>query len=176
MRLFTAIPLPEETKQTVGELTRGRLPVPYINTSNLHITLNFFGDLSDPEVDKVRKIFDQTAKGFEKFSIEFDALVKSGDQIHLTLQPNDKLNTIQLVLEKAFLGGGFKFSDREYYPHVKLTNLHMDKVMNPERKLDDFPQEELKKLNFRAENIILYESKLLLHHPKHIPLIEFNLV
>lgn len=176
MRLFTAIPLPDETKQTVGEITRGRLPVPYINTDNLHITLNFFGELSDAEADKAKKIFDQTAKGFQQFKIEFDKLVKFRDQIHLTVQPNETLNTLQSVLQKAFTNAGFKFQDRPYYAHVKLTNLHFDKVMNPERTLESFPQEELNPLNFTAEKIVIFESKLLLHHPKHIPLIEINLV
>lgn len=176
MRLFTAIPLPDEIKTAVGELTRGRLPVPYINTSNLHITLNFFGELSDSEVDKVKKIFEQTAIGFEKFTVEFDKLVKMGGQIHLTLVENDNIKTLQAVLEKSFVAGGLKFQDRPYYGHVKLTNLHMDKVIHAERKLDDFTHDELKHLNFKAEKIILYESKLLLHHVKHIPLIEFNLV
>ncbi|HEX9503366.1 MAG TPA: 2'-5' RNA ligase family protein [Patescibacteria group bacterium] len=176
MRLFTAIPLSSEAKTAVDVITRGRLPVPYINTTNLHITLNFFGELTDAEANKVRIIFELTVKGLEKFSVEFDKLVKFRDQIHLTIVPNDKLNSLQTVLQKAFEAGGFKFQEREYYAHVKLTNLHMDKVMNPERKLDNFPQEELKQLNFVAEKVILYEAKLLLHHARHIPLLELNLV
>jgi 2'-5' RNA ligase len=176
MRLFTAVPLPDEIKQAIGELTRGRLPVPYINTTNLHITLNFFDELSDAEVDKVKKVFDMNAKGFEKFYIEFDKIVKVREQIHLTLIENPRLNALQSVLEKAFIGAGFKFQQRPFYAHVKLTNLHMDKVMNPGRSLDTFPQDELKKLNFEAEKITLFESKLLLHHAKHIPLIELNLL
>jgi 2'-5' RNA ligase len=176
MRLFTAIPLPDEIKQAVGELTRGRLPVPYISTTSLHITLNFFGELSDSEVDKVKKVFDMTAKGLEKFPIQFDKLLKVREQIHLTVIENERLKTIQSLLQKAFEKEKFTFQNRPYYAHVKLTNLHMDKVMHSERKLDDFPQDELKKLNFTAEKIVLYESKLLLHHAKHISLIEFDLV
>ena len=176
MRLFTGIPLPDEKKEIVGAITRGRLPVPYINTSKLHITLNFFGELIDAEADKVKITFNQTAKGYEKFDVEFDKLVKFRDQIHLTILPNEKLSTLQTILQKAFEGAGFKFQDRPYYPHVKLTNLHMDKVMNPERKLDYFPHDELKQLNFTAEKVVLYESQLLLHHPRHISLIEFDLI
>ena len=176
MRLFTAIPLTEESKKLVTEITRGRLPVPYINTTNLHITLNFFGELDDAQVDKVKKIFDSFAKGQERFLIEFDQLVKSNDQIHLTIKANPRLTQLRNLLHKQFELQGLKLDSRAYYPHVKLTNLHFDKVMNPERTLDNFPHEELQKLNFTAEQIILYESKLLLHHPKHIPIIELSLV
>ncbi|MBX4186685.1 MAG: RNA 2',3'-cyclic phosphodiesterase [Candidatus Doudnabacteria bacterium] len=190
MRLFTAIPLPDDIKQTAGEITRGRLPVPYVNTGNLHVTLNFFGELTDAEADKAKKVFADTSKGFEKFSVEFDQLVKFNDQIHLTILPNERLSLLQSILEKAFerlsllqsilekafLAAGFKFQDRPYYPHVKLTNLHMDKVMNQERKLDNFPHEELKQLNFEADKVAIFETKLLLHHPKHIPLVEIKLL
>lgn len=176
MRLFTAIPLPDHIKQAVGEITRGRLPVPYINITNLHITMNFFGELTDAEVDKIKRVFDQHVKGFEKFQVEFDQLIKTTDQIHLTIKPNEKLAQLQQILEKAFTAAGFAFKDQRYYPHVKLTNLHMDKVMNKERKLDNFPHEELKILDFEATKVTLYESQLLLHHPRHIPLVELDLI
>jgi hypothetical protein len=51
----------------------------------------------------------------------------------------------------------------------------MDKVMNPERKLENFPKEELKQLSFVASKAVLYESKLLLHHSHHNPLMILDL-
>ena len=58
MRLFTAIPFPEEIKTKVSQLMRGRLPVPDINTANLHITLNFFGELETSEEDRLKRSVD----------------------------------------------------------------------------------------------------------------------
>lgn len=175
MRLFTAIPLPQKTKEEVAEITRGRLPIPYINTTNLHITLNFFGELSDAEVKKVKNIFASIAQHQNAFEVEFEGIVKHRQQIHLTIKPNQMLSALQSKFEKEFESQGFHFQDRAYYPHVNLGNLHMDKVMNSERRIENFPKEELTKLNFRAQKIILYESKLLLHHPKHIPVAEQEL-
>src|SRR5260370_31537712 len=102
MRLFTAIPLPLDVKNSVGEIIRGKLPVPYINRTNLHITLNFFGELSDAEVDKVKKVFEQSAKNLEKFKVEFNKLEKFRDQIHLSVKPSPELSAIRSLLQKQF--------------------------------------------------------------------------
>ena len=168
MRIFTAISLPKQIKDSVSGLTRGRLPIPYINTTNLHMTLNFFGELSDAEVEKAKNGFLRIANGLKGFAVEFEAVKKFHQQIHLAVKSSQQLIELQEKLEKEFEYLGFRFQDRKFYPHVKLGNLHMDNVMNRQRKLENFPNEELKKINFYADQIALYESKLLLHHPKYI--------
>lgn len=175
MRFFTAIPLPEEIKDKVRVITANRLPVPYINIGNLHITLNFFGELPERDLDKIKFILPAIVKNNRSFNLEFEKLVKFRNQLHLTLKDNKKLFDLQRALEKEFIKNGFGFQNREYYPHVKLTNLHMDKVIHPERKITRFPQEVLQVLNFKAESVVLYESKLLLHHPRHTVIAESKL-
>ena len=174
MRIFTAIPLPKELKDEIEEISRGKLPVPYINTSNLHITLNFFGELTDSEVETVKSSLSKILAGQKKFRIEFLSLEKFHQQIHLKVKPSPELLSLQSQMKKEFEKLGFEMEHRNYYPHVKLANLHVDKVMNPQRKLENFPQEGISKLSFEAEKVILYESKLLLHHAKHIPLAEVS--
>jgi len=175
MRIFTAISLPKEIKDRATQIFQGRLPVPYINTTNLHITLNFFGELIDDEQKKVKEIFSQAVIEAKPFEIQFDKLVKFHQQIHMTLKPNPALGKLQSQLEVLFHDSGFLFQDRIYYPHVKLSNLHMDKVMFKDRKIEDFPNEELRQLSFMADRVVLYESKLLLHHAHHTQLIEITL-
>lgn len=176
MRIFTGIPLPAQTKDQITEITRGRLPIPYVSTLNLHITLNFFGELTDSETDTIKSNFLKIVRGQKKFRIEFLALEKFHQQIHLKVKESLELTALQERLQKAFSKLGFLFEDRKYYPHVKLANLHMDKVMNPQRKLENFPQQEIGKLNFTADKITLYSSKLLLHHSKHTPIMEVELL
>ena len=177
MRLFTAIPVPDEVKQKVTDLARGRLPIPYINTTNLHITLNFLGELTDDECKKVFEIFPQlVGDGRKKISIVFDKIVNFRQQIHITLKENSDLTKLQNDLERGFRQIGFYFKDREYYPHVKLGNMHLDNVMNRQRKLINFPNELLMQLDFMADKAALFESKLLLHHAHHRPLIEVKLI
>jgi hypothetical protein len=51
----------------------------------------------------------------------------------------------------------------------------MDKLMHTERKTENFPNELLQQLNFTAKHVIFFESKLLMHHAKHIPILEKEL-
>lgn len=178
MRIFTAIPLPEQVKNNLVALTRGKLPVPYLNLTNAHITLNFLGELTDDEVQKVVNAFPALVGDSRgKIHIGFDKVTAFlGRQIHLTLKPNEELRQLQSDLESGFRKIGFYFKDRTYYPHVKLANMHLDNVMNRDRKLDNFPNEELAVLNFDAEITAIYESKLLLHHAHHKSLAEVKLV
>jgi RNA 2',3'-cyclic 3'-phosphodiesterase len=175
MRIFTAIPLTKEVKERFTQIAQGKLPVPYVNVTHLHITLNFLGELDTDQVKLVIENWDKNLPVVNKFRIEFDKLVKFHQQIHMTVKDNPALKTLQSSLEKCFIELGFRIHEREYYPHVKLSNLHMDKVMNKHRKIEDFPNQELSELSFDADRIVLYESKLLLHHPHHIELAEYAL-
>ena len=172
MRLFTAITLPKEIKDKTSEIMRGRLPVPYINTTNLHITLNFIGEVESEKVKNLINNFPIFLAQQKPFKIEFDKLQKFRQQIHITLKPNFQLEKLQSLLEEKLRLNGLKLEERSYYPHVTLANLHFDHVLNPQRKLELFPNKELEKLNFLANVITLYESKLLLHHAHHESLIE----
>jgi 2'-5' RNA ligase len=177
MRIFTGIPFPDNIKSQARSFFAGRLPVPYVNTSNLHITLNFFGELDTDQVARVKHIFTEVCTDKKSFDIVFDKVVAHHNrQIHLTLRENPSLKSLQRELEESFIKEGFKFQSRAYYPHAKIANMHLDNVMNRDRRLENFPNEELSQLNFTAKKIVLYESKLLLHHPKHIPLLEQKLM
>jgi 2'-5' RNA ligase len=176
MRIFTAIPFPENIKILAGELTKGKLPVNYVNTQNLHITLNFFGELETGQVTKLQDEFEGILQGEKAFLIEFDRMVKFHNQIHMTLKPNTALSKLQSKLKNYFQAQGYDLNDRAFYPHVKIANMHMDKVMNMNRKIQNFPNEILSQLNFTAERVVLYESRLLLHHAHHYPLVEVKFV
>ncbi|MBI3952374.1 MAG: RNA 2',3'-cyclic phosphodiesterase [Candidatus Doudnabacteria bacterium] len=179
MRVFSAIPFPENIKSLTGRLLQGKLPVNYVNTDNLHITLNFFGELETDQVARLKDLFQQILKEEKSFPVEFDKLAKFHSQIHMTLKPNEALKNLQDKMKKAFSAIGGSASggqDREYYPHVKIANMHFDKVMNMNRKIENFPNNELSQLNFKAEKVVLYESKLLLHHAHHYPLVKVKLL
>jgi 2'-5' RNA ligase len=177
MRIFTAIPIPNEVKNKLVAMTRGKLPVSYLNTINLHITLNFLGDLTQDELHQALGVFEEAVGvARPKINIVFDKLTKFGQQIHLTLQLNPALADLQKDLESALKGAGLRFQDREYYPHVKLANMHIDNTLYRDRKIENFPMPELQELNFIAGKISLYESKLLLHHAHHASLKDIDLI
>jgi RNA 2',3'-cyclic 3'-phosphodiesterase len=175
MRIFTAIALPQKTKALVAEVMRGRLPVSYVNTTNLHMTLNFLGELSDDKIEKAKDVFLKATADQKGFFVEFDKVQKFRSQIHITVRMSPDLKVLQEKMATEFVASGFSLENREYYPHVKLANLHYDQVLNPGRKLEMFPNSELSKLNFQADKVALFSSKLLLHHAHHEIIMESKL-
>src|SRR4051812_37376616 len=121
MRIFTSIPIPNEVKNKLVEIARGRLPIPYINVTNLHITLNFLGDLFTDDSKKAIEAFPKIAgENRRKFEVEFEKIVNFRQQIHLTVKNSPELYRLQQDLEAGFKAIGLHFQDRNYYPHVTL--------------------------------------------------------
>jgi 2'-5' RNA ligase len=170
MRLFTAIIIPTEVKNKLTEVVRGKLPISYINTANLHVTLNFLGEIDQKKIETIKNVLNNTQS--HPIKIEFDQVKKVNRQIHLAVKKTGELMELQSSLETKLKDLGFHFQDRSYYPHVKLANLHMDNIMFPDRKLENFPNHELQVLNFTAYKITLFESELLPRHAKHTILAE----
>src|SRR3989344_1511553 len=124
MRLFSAVPLPTEVKDRIRDVTRNRLPVPYVNVTNAHVTLNFFGELDTDDTKRLVEIFPKFFSAQKKFDIVFDKIVKFHHQLHITVVPNPELKQLHGQMESFFESHGFKQPDREYYPHVKIATLH----------------------------------------------------
>lgn len=175
MKIFTAIALPQEVKDKFTEISRGQLPFPYVSTDNFNITLNFLGELDTDQVAQVTKIWSQLPP-FKKLKIEFDKLVKFQYQVHMTLKPNPELENLQMHLRKEFERLGFTFTYPRYYAHMIIGNMHMDNIMYRDRKIEKFRNQELAQLTFIADKIVMFESKLLLHHKHHVPISEAALV
>lgn len=175
MRLFTAIAFPEDRKSAAGDFFRGRLPVAYVNTANLHVTLNFLGEIEDEKLGLVKRICREAVQGNRRFALEFAGVVKFHQQLHMTIKPNKDLERLQFHLENYLRQAGFIFLERAYYPHVKLANMHMDKVMNHKHRIENLTPEDLSPLNFFAEEVSLFESKLLMHHAHHTALEGYKL-
>lgn len=175
MRLFTAIPIPQNVKDKIQEVTKGRLPVSYVNTENAHITLNFFGEISEDKTELIKNKLPEILKGEHKIKIHFEKVQKFRNQIHIAIVKTPELMSLHTILDEGFRHLGFQFQNREYYPHIKLMNLHMDNVMFRERKIENFPQDEIAQVSFVADEIILFESRLHQAFAEHIALVKVNL-
>jgi RNA 2',3'-cyclic 3'-phosphodiesterase len=175
MRIFTAIPLPQEIKDRFAKLAQGRLSIPYVNTSQFHITLNFLGELDSDKLAQVKNEWTHGLVDIKRFQVEFMELVKFRQQIHMTVKPSDELLNLQNIMKQNFFDMGLRPNHPKYYPHVTIGNLHMDKVMYKDGKVESFPHNTLADLTFTVEKIVLFVSKLLLHHHNHQVMDELNL-
>lgn len=73
IRAFLAIPLPREIKERIAEITERLRKILYggrfVQADALHITLHFFEEIDEIEVEKIRRITEQVAAGTRPFNI-----------------------------------------------------------------------------------------------------------
>jgi 2'-5' RNA ligase len=176
MRIFSALPLPADVKQKFSESCQGQLPAKFVYASNLHITLNFFGEVEAARLELLKELFKKVSYYQTALTIEFLKVVMFKDQVHATVKKTHELMAYQSALEKKFTSFGFEFQNKSYYPHVKLSNVVYGRDTNP-----DFVSTKLNSIQiadkiFLARKSVLYESRLLKSHARHIPIIELDLI
>ena len=76
-RVFIAINLPEEVKRGLARFYDKwpELPAKWISKDNLHITLEFLGNLTDVEIGDVCQIVKEVAKRHNSFSINLNKIL-----------------------------------------------------------------------------------------------------
>ena len=76
-RIFIAINLPEDVKRELAKYQEKwpELPAKWTNKNQLHITLEFLGDLTDVEIGDVCKIVGEVTKQHKLFSVDLNKII-----------------------------------------------------------------------------------------------------
>ena len=180
IRAFLALPLAEafeaSARLVVTKLKSQFPEVKWVNPSQIHVTLHFFGDIDLKQTEKISRcvaLVTQTAKPF-----------------HLLLRglggfPNDSrpriiwtgiegeaeaLASFHLRLEDALKKAGFEGEKRPFKPHLTLGRVREGKKPPVLRGIE-FPPTEVKSIS----EIILFKSVLSSEGPKYETLHSFPL-
>ncbi|MBI9070331.1 MAG: RNA 2',3'-cyclic phosphodiesterase [Melioribacteraceae bacterium] len=164
-RLFIALEIPSEILDEII-IIRDEFydePVKWEKRDKLHITLNFLGDVSETNTEKVIKTLQSVMSNKYRFELQFlrFGLFYRNDNpsiLWVGLNHSNELlkiyNEINVELEKI----GFQKEKRKFNPHLTLLRLrgreNIDKVIN-------LSKVEIEEGNFTASNISLFKSKLL---------------
>ena len=74
MRLFIALPLPDDVEQFLSnvilDLKQKRGRVKWVASKNIHLTMKFLGNTRIQKISKIEKAIRTTADGFKKFEYE----------------------------------------------------------------------------------------------------------
>ncbi|WP_297326744.1 RNA 2',3'-cyclic phosphodiesterase [uncultured Bartonella sp.] len=131
-RLFTALEIPHDAALSLS-LLRGGLPgARWIDTENYHITLRFFGDMSNQTADELvhaldrveRKFFSLRLKGIDVFGS------KTPRSIYARVEPCDELLTLQSDIDRIAKKLGLKLDKGKFIPHVTVARLNQVKLDN----------------------------------------------
>jgi len=194
-RIFIAINLPEEIKRELYKIQErlaekftphqsegfGLGPVKWTKKDQLHITLEFLGDLTDQELAEVCKIAKEVGERHKPFSVELNKIsyagVRPGSDLGQTPrmiwaggEKSDELNELKQDLQnylfeeatpsaldvKSLAG---RRTSPDFFPHITLARIKEweFKKIEPEERPEI--SEEIN-LPFTVESIEVMESEL----------------
>ena len=128
MRLFIAIQLNDAMKDALVQIQdamkRQGVKGNFTKRENLHLTLAFIGEYSDPE--EVREIMEQVE--FDAFVLELEGIGAFGDlwwagidSAGETAGGSDVLRAVAKKLRRALSDAGIPFDRKKFSPHITLV-------------------------------------------------------
>ena len=120
VRLFIAVQLSEEMRDAIcnvqSDLLRRGVRGNYTPRENLHLTLAFIGDYSDPE--QVLEVM--SGIPFEPFEMRLDGIGCFGDLWWAGLKPSAGLQGYVRQLRHALAEEGIPFDRKRFSPHITV--------------------------------------------------------
>lgn len=168
MRLFVAIELPSEVRDSLYEiknhiglkLTNAR----WINPSNLHLTLQFLGECSLEQTEKVKDKLKKAACDINSFSFDVGGFggFPSNKRPRVfwisATKGNENILELQHLVVEALSSLGFKEEKKDFKSHITIARFRqpndLEEVLKSEALLN-FSREEI-----LVDKIVLFQSRL----------------
>lgn len=126
MRLFVAIDLPDDIRQSVADICRGLPGVRWLPPEQLHLTLRFIGEADDAVNAALRR-------GLAKIALPPFTLALNGADcfpsprrprvLWVGLNGGEPLTQLQQEVEAAAVAAGLPPEERPFSPHITLARL-----------------------------------------------------
>lgn len=141
-RTFLALDIDEDARRRLAELPRRvgehDAKVRWVEPENLHITLNFLGDISGETLANVCEAASQCAAEVEPFEFHLQGLLPvppQGRKLRMfwagVQEPTGRLVKLQDKLADAMGDLGLRREDRAYRPHITVARVKF--ARNPDR-------------------------------------------
>lgn len=167
-RIFIAINLPEDIKRELGFYADKwpELPAKWTAKNNLHITLEFLGDLTDQELADVCKVTGEVAKRHKPFSITLNRVLYGPPKkipprmVWIEGEKSDELAGLKEDLGECLVEKiNFRPEGKGFTPHITLARISEWewKKFDPEERPEVSGELDL---IFTVESIEVEESEL----------------
>ncbi len=188
VRAFLAIDLPEDIKKRLSELSKMEIPkslqLKWVEEKNFHITLHFFGNITEKILEKIIQAFKEAFKEYTSFHLELteiSSFPEKGKPRVIWIGVRDSSETLKKLhysLKKVLKKLKLEENKENFHPHITLLRV---KKIEAEEDLVKFYEElknkglQLKGLRFPVREIILFKSELSSKGPTYTPLYKFSL-
>jgi 2'-5' RNA ligase len=183
-RTFLAVDLDADIRDRLVRCQRDvvdpRDKVNLVSLPNLHITLNFLGDVADELLPEALKTISATAGQVEPFDVDVrgSVVVPSSGPVRMLWasveDPTGRLSGLYESLSDSFRGLGLRQGDRRYIPHVTLARVRfLVGIPAFRQRAQRFAQEDFGVQHVRE--IVAYTSVLSSDGPTYTPLARADL-
>lgn len=126
LRLFAAIPIPDDVARRLVALMRGLPGARWTPAENLHLTLRFFGEIEEPVAEDLDAAIDAAVSPIAPFSLRLKgAGAFGGADPHAVWigveEPAGEVTRLAEACERAARAVGLKSETRKFTPHVTLA-------------------------------------------------------
>lgn len=178
IRSFVALTLPQDIRSALV-LTQMALPLPRrVAPENLHLTLAFLGELSNPVLDEVHAAlsdlrapaFDLRLRGLGLFG------GKRPRNLHAGVAPEPALEHLQAKVAQAARRAGVTLEARRFVPHVTLSRFSPEAADLPRLEQAVAAAGLFSAGPFRVDHFALMRSWLRQPEPEYDVLAEYPLL
>jgi 2'-5' RNA ligase len=134
LRAFVALELPPEIQQALRQISADLkaklkgLPLRWVAVENIHLTLNFLGDIPEDNIKAIADLLSAKTKSVPPFEIELGGLgvfpnPRRPNVVWVGVSAPDTLNDLQKLLETELSRLGFPAEERSFSPHLTLARV-----------------------------------------------------
>jgi 2'-5' RNA ligase len=160
MRLFVALPLPDDVAQGLLMLQSGVPGARWSTREQLHLTLRFIGEADGRDANAIDEALATISA--PRFTLELKGVGAFGGKnpraLWAGVAPNEALIHLQRKIESAIQRLGFPAEERKYTPHVTLARLRA----TPAGRVMDYLSDHglYASPSFEVNEFVLFSSRL----------------
>ncbi len=174
IRTFLAIPLSDEVRSRVAKIRdelAAQFPgVRWVRPDTMHLTLRFFGDVSEESLEKIGDVVLSVGRLHPPFTLR----IKGVGAFPSAVRPRvfwlgvdgAPLKALYSALEKALANAGFPPEERPFSPHLTLGRSR-DRHVRTGADLGRYRETDGGVLT--VDTVVLYESRLRPDGAVHLP-------
>lgn len=145
LRLFVALPVPDDVKALIGALSRKGVEGRWIAPDDFHLTIRFLGDIEQERVPDIIKALSRVRRA--PFYVEGQGLSafynKSQTVLYAAMTSTRKLTALCTEVTDVLTPLGFDFGMRPYVPHLTVARLK-----SPPKKVEHYIKSQSSRLHY----------------------------
>jgi 2'-5' RNA ligase len=169
VRLFLAVNLPEaeipRLTHALQSLPVGDLPVRWVASNSLHITMKFLGEVPTARLSAVAEALQQGCAGAAAVDVAISGLsafpsLARPNIFWVGVQAGPQLAELHGRIQRSFVPLGFEAETRAFKPHITVARVRKDGRIRDRQAMDRIKAAFDYKMEFRAKSVDLMRSHL----------------